>query len=109
MPRSPKTINIEVGARIKQRREELKLTRDKVAEATGYSPSFILEVERGRSGLSSESIRIFSTALQVSADYLLFGHDSQRLNYLLGKLDNVPEDKLPHIVSIIEEAIECTK
>lgn len=66
MPRTAKNVNIEVGQRIKQQRTAQGLTREQLARVTGYSANFIQEVERGRSGLSSESMRAFSTALKVS-------------------------------------------
>ncbi len=109
MSRERKSINIEVGARIKQRRTLLKLTRERLAELTGYSANFVAEVERGRSGLSSESIRAFSVALHISADSLLFGTEAEGFEYVLEKLKSVPVEKREHIVRIIEEAIHCTQ
>ena len=64
MPRELKTINVEIGARIKENRKAQKLTREQLAELSGYSTNFIQEVERGRSGLSSESIRAFPWRLK---------------------------------------------
>lgn len=109
MSRESKSINVEVGARIKQRRLSLKLTRERLATLSGYSANFVAEVERGRSGLSSESIRAFSSALHISADSLLFGTESDGLEYILDKLKSVPADKREHIIRIIEEAIQCTQ
>ena len=109
MPRESKSINIEVGARIKQRRLSLKLTRERLAALSGYSANFVAEVERGRSGLSSESIRAFSSALHISADSLLFGTESDGLEYILDKLRSVPVEKREHIIRIIEEAVQCTQ
>lgn len=109
MAREAKSINVEVGARIKQRRLELKLTRDSLAAMVGYTANFVAEVERGRSGLSSESIRAFSSALHISADSLLFGTESDSLEYVLEKLKSVPPEKLEHIIRIIEEAAQCAQ
>jgi len=109
MAREPKAINVEVGARIKQARMKLKMTRGDLAARVGYSANFIQEVERGRSGLSSESIKAFSTALNVSADALLFGSEADQHSYILRKLNTVPSEKRGHILVILEEAIECAK
>lgn len=109
MPRAMKDINIEVGARIKEKRVAQKLTRDELAHLSGYTANFIQEVERGRSGLSSESIRAFSTALKVSADALLFGEAPEEYAYLSQKLQSVPPQKRKHILKIIEEAIACAQ
>lgn len=109
MPRRLKEVNVEIGARIKQLRLELKLTREELASRAGYSANFIQEVERGRSGLSSESIKAFSSALDVSADTLLFGVDKGQCNFISRKLLSVPEDKRRHVLKILDEAIECAK
>lgn len=107
MPRELKNINVEIGARIKENRTAQKLTREQLAELSGYSANFIQEVERGRSGLSSESIRAFSVALKISADTLLFGETPEGFEYIIQKLKTVPPQKLDHVVRILEEAIEC--
>ncbi len=109
MSRTVKTINVEVGARIKQARLALKLTRDQLAAKAGYSANFVNEVERGKCGLSSESIKAFSLALGVSADALLFGSESPQFNFFQRQLSTVPPEKLERVLSIINDVIECSK
>lgn len=109
MPRELKSINVEIGARVKERRTAQRLTRDNLARLTGYSADFIQQVECGRSGLSSESIRAFATALHVSADFLLFGHESMGYERVVAQLKTVPPEKLEHIIKIIDEAVKCTQ
>ena len=109
MPRTLKDINVEVGARIKEKRLARKLTREDLARLSGYTANFIQEVERGRSGLSSESIRALSMALKVSADSLLFGDAPAEFVYISQKLKEVPPQKREHIIRIMEEAIACTQ
>ncbi len=109
MSRKIKAINVEIGARIKKTRLAQKLTREELAALSGYSTNFIQEVERGRSGLSSESIRAFSTALKISADSLLFGKDPTGFDYIVRELETVPLEKLNHVIKIIEESIECAR
>lgn len=109
MPRPRKTINVEIGGRIKQLRWEQNLTRQNLADLCGYSQNFIQEVERGRSGLSSESLRAFATALKTSADYLLFGETAEDYAFLFAELNKVPPEKRTRILKIIEEAIACAQ
>lgn len=109
MPRTAKNVNIEVGQRIKQQRTAQGLTREQLARVTGYSANFIQEVERGRSGLSSESMRAFSTALKVSADCLLFGSPPAGFEYLFAKLGTVSQEKRKYIIAILEAAIACAE
>lgn len=107
MPRILKSINVEVGNRIKQQRIAQNLTREQLAQRVGYSANFIQEVERGRSGLSSESMRAFSTALGISSDCLLFGGVSDSFGFLFDKLNMVPQEKRKYVIRIIEAAIDC--
>ena len=109
MPRTLKDINVEVGTRIKEKRLAQKLTREDLARLSGYTANFIQEVERGRSGLSSESIRALSMALKVSADSLLFSDAPEEFFYIVQKLKEVPPQKREHIIRMIEEAIACTQ
>ncbi len=109
MPRPIKSINVEVGARIKQKRKSQNLTREELSALSGYSANFIQEVERGRSGLSSESIRALSLALKTSTDSLLFGDKSDDFEYIAQILVSVPFGKRRHIIRIIEEAAECAR
>ena len=107
MARHLKDVNIEIGARIKAERMAQKLTREDLAKLSGYSANFIQEVERGRSGLSSESIRAFAIALNLSTDTLLFGKTSDGYEYVIQKLKTVPAEKLPHVLKILDETIKC--
>lgn len=109
MGRASKTINIEVGTRVKQERAKLGLTRDELAKKVGYSANFINEVERGRCGLSSESIKAFSSALGVTTDTLLFGTESTQFSFIQRQLSTVPPEKLGRVLSIINDVIECSK
>lgn len=109
MPRTLKDINVEVGARIKETRLAQKLTREDLAQLSGYIANFIQEVERGRSGLSSESIRALSLALKVSSDTLLFGETPEDFSFIIQNLKEIPIQKRKHIVRIIEEAIACSQ
>ena len=105
--REVKDINVEVGGRIRAHRLEKKLTREKLATMTGYSANFIQEVERGRSGLSSESIRAFSVALQVSSDSLLFGTEPSPEEYILCRLKTLSSEKCEKVVFLLNAIIDC--
>lgn len=109
MSKTAKSINVEIGTRIKARRLALGLTRDRLAQASGYSTAFIQQVERGYSGLSSESIRAFSMALNTSTDSILFGNATDSFEYVVEKLKAVPTDKQECLMRLIDDAIECVK
>ena len=107
MTREIKTINLEIGQRVKTRRIELKMRREDLSQISGYSYNFIQEIERGRSGLSAESLRAFAAALNVSTDYLVNGDQGFNADFLAKKLSLLPEEKRAPIVKIIDDIIEC--
>ncbi|MEF9895939.1 MAG: helix-turn-helix domain-containing protein, partial [Clostridia bacterium] len=47
-----KEINVEIGARIRKKREALGLTREQLAEKADMSVTFLAEVELGSKGVS---------------------------------------------------------
>lgn len=73
-----KSINYsEIGAKIRKQRERIGLTQEQLGEACGLSCSFIGHIERGSRKLSVESLCALASALDISADYLLFDHAPQ--------------------------------
>lgn len=66
-----KDINVILGERVRIRRNMIKLTREKLAEMVNVSPRFLADVEAGKVGVSIETLKTLSLALQISTDYLL--------------------------------------
>lgn len=60
-----------LGARLRKRREELKLSQSELARRSGLTPAAIWQYERGERAPSSEALASLSRELKVSADYLL--------------------------------------
>lgn len=75
MPASKKPLNVKIGARIKEAREQAHLTQEKLAEKVGVSVQYVSDLERGKVGASVGTIIRLSQTLQVSCDYLLLGID----------------------------------
>lgn len=51
-----KSLHVEMGQRIRNRRKELKWSRETLSEKTDVSARFLTCVENGQSGLSLESL-----------------------------------------------------
>lgn len=69
-----KTLDlVAMGRRIRSVRDARKLTREQLAEMIDLSPQFITDVEYGNKGISISTLYQLSQALNVKADYLLFG------------------------------------
>jgi transcriptional regulator with XRE-family HTH domain len=61
-----------LGKRVRQRRRELDLTQEQLAETSGVPQYHISGIERGRIGeIRSDTLRKLARALRVSADWLL--------------------------------------
>lgn len=73
MPRSTTEIAIAMGKRMAQRRKELGLTQETVADLAGITYQQYNKAENGKTCLKSDSLQRISGALQTSADYLLSG------------------------------------
>lgn len=56
----------EIGQRIKKRRLELDITARELARRTSLSASFISQLERGKSKISLESLRLIAEHLDIS-------------------------------------------
>lgn len=78
--REKRSINIEIGNRVRTRRTIMNLSRDKLAEQTELSARFLACVENGFGGLSMTSLRSLANALHVSCDYLVMGYESDDLS-----------------------------
>lgn len=71
-------INIkDTGIRIKHLRKDQNLTQENLSEMAGITPHYLYEIESGRKSMSIHILASIAAALQVSADYLLFGNDSR--------------------------------
>lgn len=86
-----KNFNKMIGARIREQREFLKLTREDVCGLISMSPQFLSEIERGVKGASAETICKICEGLGVSADCILLGKkrppDVSNISATLGCLD----------------------
>lgn len=62
----------DIGYRIKERREELRLTQEELASRVGYkSKSAIQKIERGVNELRQDKIVVFAEALATTPSYLM--------------------------------------
>lgn len=95
-----------VGQRITDRRKKLGWTQEKLAEKANLTPQFVSYAESGKRAMRPENLLKISTALGVSADYLLTGEVVDKdLLLLSGKLERLSPDQLRIIESIVDECI----
>lgn len=97
----------EIGLRIKEKRKEMKLTQEMLAEKLGISVKHLSEVERGIAGLSIENLILLSTFFDVSLDYLIKGdRNDNPLRLTVTLPDRISEEKRSKIKALIRNLIE---
>ncbi len=95
-------LNKEIGLRLISLREHFNLTREQLSELAGVSDRFIYDIESGKKGMSAESLYKFCKALNVSADYLLFGKENEsNMSYLSEIIKSFDQNNLQEIEKIL--------
>ena len=102
-----KTKKELLGLRIKEFRENRKLTQDKLSEMVGIDPKHLSRIENGRNYPSFETLEKILESLDISyEDIFNFNHlvsKVELLNKISEKLNNLSEDKLRFVYKIINE------
>ena len=103
------TLAKEIGLRIRSRREELRLTREELAENAEMSFQFLADVETGRSNMTTVTLYKLARALNLSCDYIVFGtpQDASEVNTLLASLSakdrKLAEETLRNFVAVAKK------
>lgn len=102
----------EIGNRIKELREAHGFTREELAEKAEISSKFLYEVEKGRKGLSADSLMKISKTLSCSCDYILTGNNAtdettDRLHILLERFDAKQKEQALNVLELINQM--CSK
>ena len=64
---------VQIGRRLRKKREQAGYTREKLGELCNLSPRFIANIEFGDSSLSLDSLMTICRVLSCSSDDILFG------------------------------------
>ena len=96
--------DIDIGERLRGIREGMQMTREEFSEKIDITDSFLGQIERGERSLSVKTLKKVVKYTGVSADYLLFGNNSQNdtiqkiNNILTVNSNNLTSDFIYHIV-----------
>ena len=101
----------EIGKRLEKVREGRGMTREEVAEKAGISTKFLYEVERGKKGISAQTVVRLAKTLSVSCDYLLIGEevmvtDSLGNNDIKKQFNKRQKELVDEVVRLIYEISE---
>ncbi len=67
----------EMGERIHNRRKSIGLTQEELAEKIGVSTQMISNLELGKKAIRPENLVKLCRMLDISADYILIGSESE--------------------------------
>lgn len=97
----------EAGRRIAERRRKLGMTQEALAEKGNLTPQFVSYAEAGKRAMRPENLLRVSSALGVSADYLLTGVIVDRdLLLLSDKLERLSPEQFRFVENIIDGLLE---
>lgn len=68
---------IEIGLRLRQRRQELGLTREKMSELADIGSGYYGQLEVGTSQMSVDTLIKLSRSMHLPMEYILFGEGYQ--------------------------------
>ena len=94
----------KIGKRIIERRKKLGLTQEALAEKGDMTTQFVSYAESGKRAMRPENLLKISSALGVSADYILTGEIVDK-DYLLlsDKMRKLTPSQLRLIENIVDE------
>ena len=96
----------EMGNRRYDRRKQLRMTQETLAEAAGITPQTVSAAELGKKALRPENIINICAALDVSPDYLLLGRISgEDKSLLIQKVSQLNPVQYHHLENIIDSFI----
>ena len=101
-----KSLNIEVGRRIREIREYQHFTREQLSEKANISIQFLSDIENGYKSMTALTIINLAKALNISTDYILLGKSSsdnsnERDEIIFNLLAALPEEKKQSIEELI--------
>ena len=105
-----KSLNIEVGSRIKLARENRGWTQEELAENSDRSTQFISTIERGVAGASLETIISLCDVLNVSCEWLLCGKQTvPNSEKIATKISALSSDQLAALDRVTDELLHLLK
>ena len=103
-------IDKRIGKRFKQRREELGLTQEQLAEKLGLTVNYISTIERGTSFPRCEKLILLLNGLETTADAIFCDVVETSTEYesslLSQKLKSLPYDDQKRILNMVDLMIK---
>lgn len=91
-----------IGLRIMQRRKELGLSQEKLAEKLGISKNHLSNIERGQYIPTTEFIFKICNTMGNTPDYYLIGTPTAETNEIVKLIKTLPKDKQQGVVKLLQ-------
>lgn len=103
--------SIQIGERIKKQRLLNGYSREQLAELVEITPRFCYDLELGLKNMSVSTLCRLADALNVRADYLLFGPAPTTNDYdsLISLITTCPINKLNHLEQIVSHFLQAVQ
>ncbi len=105
--------NSAIGIRIREIRKIKGLTLEQLAECAEISANFLWEIEQGRKCMIVQNLAKLAAALDVSADYLLFGirenASDGKLNIMMSVLPDELKDNFEKMAELFIDTVRCCR
>lgn len=106
-------IDKRIGKRIKERREQLGLTQEQLAEKLGLATHYISTVERGTTFPRCEKLILLLNGLETSADAIfcdVLDHSvSYKASVLSEQIAELPAEEQKRIMNMVEMMVAQAK
>lgn len=95
--------NLEIGVRIRAIREGLCMSRNVFSEKVDISESYLAQLENGSKSLGTKALMSISEYTGYSADYILFGKDSENdyVKKIIRIVNVLPEEYLRLVYEMV--------
>lgn len=80
MDRIKKKLNVEIGKRLREVRDNLGYTQSQFAEILGVGEEHYRKIELGSTGLTVEKVKVLYDRLNIDATYLIAGDKKELLD-----------------------------
>ena len=99
----------EIGQRIRKYRKASQLSQEELAEKVGISIPHMSHIETGNTKLSLPVLVSLATALEVSADDLLFDNTATTRNSVIDDLLSLLENCSISQIKVLKDIVKAAK
>lgn len=99
----------QIGKRIKEQRQAMGLTQEKLAEAVGIGIQHLSKIENGKTKLSLSVLVALANRLQTTTDALLRDNVEAVASLLLGEANALLDDCTPAEMYVLMKTMETLK